>query len=205
MYSLNSTAGKKDLTMRGPTIPLVRTAAQANRVLISPLATGRKGLFSLSIPSSKIWLIPTIKAFPNNNATIPMIALGSLTLHCASASVKVGVSTRTRTVPAIDARTVPRIVCGLVNLYNARSLALTDPALIDSTLFDRASGSKSPSTAARCVKDLFDDTFSCDCFKGEHDKRSAEPLVGRGIDRAFVLVASSRAQHSKVENRCISH
>ena len=39
-----------------------------------------------------------------------------------------GVSMSALTVPAIDAKMVPRMVCGLVNLYSALPRALMDPA-----------------------------------------------------------------------------
>jgi len=73
-----------------------------------------------------------------------------------------GVSMSARVVPAIDANIVPRMVCGLVNLYKARSLDLMDPVLASSTDLEIASESKSPSTAIlRVVLEIESGWASC--------------------------------------------
>jgi hypothetical protein len=86
-----------------------------------------------------------MNALPNNNANIPKNARGNIAPQLALLNAP-GVSTSALIVPAIDARIVPRMVCGRVNLYKARSRALIDPASMSSFAFDIALGSKSPST-----------------------------------------------------------
>ena len=131
-------------TIAGPATPLNATAAHATPALISPLATGRNGLFSTSMSLSNIWLIPTMNAFPSSNAVMPITARGR---SAPQSNAAPGESRRARVVPATDARTVPRMVCGRVNLYSARSLALTEPFSTSSLDLSMAAGSKSPSTA----------------------------------------------------------
>ena len=131
-------------TIAGPATPLNATAAHATPALISPLATGRNGLFSTSMSLSNIWLIPTMNAFPSSNAVMPITARGR---SAPQSNAAPGESRRARVVPAIDARTVPRMVCGRVNLYSARSLAPTEPFSTSSLDLSMAAGSKSPSTA----------------------------------------------------------
>mmetsp|Transcript_34457 Transcript_34457/g.77630 ORF Transcript_34457/g.77630 Transcript_34457/m.77630 type:complete len:182 (+) Transcript_34457:679-1224(+) len=87
-------------------------------------------------------------AFPSSSATIPIAARGSMAPQFAVAMAP-GVSTRARTVPAMDARIVPRMVWGRVNLYRARRRAESEPDSTASRDLAIASGSKSPSTARR--------------------------------------------------------
>ena len=131
-------------TIAGPATPLNATAAHATPALISPLATGRNGLFSTSMSLSNIWLIPTMNAFPSSSAVMPITARGR---SAPQSNAAPGASRSARAVPAIDARTVPRMVCGRVNLYSARSLAPMEPFSTSSLDLSMAAGSKSPSTA----------------------------------------------------------
>ena len=87
-------------------------------------------------------------AFPSSSATMPIAARGSMAPQFAEAMAP-GVSTRARTVPAMDARIVPRMVWGRVNLYRARRRAESEPDSTASRDLAMASGSKSPSTARR--------------------------------------------------------
>ena len=59
--------------------------------------------------------MPTIKAFPSNKANMPRKARGNMYPQLAL-EMAPGVSRKARMVPAKDARMVPRMVWGRVNL-----------------------------------------------------------------------------------------
>ena len=82
-----------------------------------------------------------------------MNACGSNLFQLAVA-IAPGVSINARVVPAMDARIVPRIVWGRVNLYSALSFAEIEPDWIASLELSIAFGSKSPSTARLSFVDV---------------------------------------------------
>ena len=109
-----------------------------------------------------------------------------------------------RVVPAIDANIVPRMVCGLVNLYNARSLDLMDPVLASSTDLKIASESKSPSTAIlRVVLETESRWASCFGKVRPMFLVGASGVVKADALRVSVEMANMKVRHVMVEIRAI--